>query len=133
MINYNEILKENPNGVLATQNGTLVSTRILQCLFVQGNKVFFCTDVQKQLYVQLTANPNVSFCTHTKNFMPVLSVNGKAVFSEDAGVKARILDENTIIKNTYKTSDNPNFKIFYIDADEVKTYSFSEGSKSYKI
>jgi len=132
MINYAEILKANPNGVLATQEGNKVKTRVFQYLFADGKKVYFCTNSEKPVYKQLQANPNVSFCTYPQNFTPVLSINGKAVFVEDKALKARALDENPPIKGIYQTADNPIFKIFYIEVEEVETFSFAEGPKSYK-
>jgi len=132
MINYAEILKANPNGVLATQDGNKVKTRVFQYLFTDGKKVYFCTNSEKPVYKQLQANPYVSFCTYPQNFTPVLSINGKAVFVEDKALKARALDENPPIKGIYQTADNPIFKIFYIEAEEVETFSFAEGPKSYK-
>jgi uncharacterized pyridoxamine 5'-phosphate oxidase family protein len=133
MFNFEPILKENPNGVLATQDGTKVKTRVFQYLFADGKKVYFGTNSEKPVYAQLKASPQVSFCTYSKNFSPVLSVNGKAVFVEDIGLKARALDENPGIKQIYKTPDNPIFKIFYIDAAEIETFSFTEGPKTYTL
>jgi uncharacterized pyridoxamine 5'-phosphate oxidase family protein len=133
MIDYAAILKASPNGVLATQNGQGVGTRVFQYLFSDGNKAYFCTSSQKPVYGQLQACPNVSFCTYPANFSPVLSVNGKAVFVDDMALKARALDENPGIKGIYSTPDNPVFKLFYIDVAEVETFSFTEGPKSYKI
>jgi uncharacterized pyridoxamine 5'-phosphate oxidase family protein len=133
MINYEEILKANPNGVLATQDAQGVRTRVFQYLFADGSKVYFCTSSEKPVYDQLKANPYVSFCTFPANFNPVLSINGKAIFVDDISIKARALDENPLIKGIYNTPDNPVFKIFYIDTCEVETFSFAEGPKSYRI
>ena len=133
MINFSEILKTNPNGVLATQDGNRVKTRVFQYLFADGNKIYFCTSSEKAVYAQLQANPNVSFCTFPQDFSPVLSVNGKVVFVEDLMIKAKALDENPLIKGIYNTPDNPVFKLFYIDAEEVVTFSFAEGEKIFKL
>ena len=133
MIDYAAILKENPNGVLATQDGKRVKTRVFQYLFADNGKVYFCTGSQKPVYRQLKANPNVSFCTYPADFSPVLSVNGKAVFVDDIALKARVLDENPPIKGIYNTPDNPIFQIFYIDVEEVETFSFTEGPKTYTV
>ena len=133
MINYAEILKANPSGVMATQDGSKVKTRVFQYLFADGNKVYFCTNSEKPVYKQLQANPNVSFCTFPQDFNPVLSINGKAVFVEDMTLKTKALDENPPIKGIYKTPDNPIFKIFYVDVEEVETFSFSEGPQTYKV
>jgi uncharacterized pyridoxamine 5'-phosphate oxidase family protein len=133
MINFTEILKANPNGVLATQDGAGVKTRIFQYLFADGNKVYFSTSSEKPVYAQLKANPKVSFCTYPQNFTPVLSINGNVNFVEDIKLKTRALDENPPIKGIYQTPDNPTFKIFYIDVKEVETFSFVEGPKTYTI
>ncbi|MDR2397769.1 MAG: pyridoxamine 5'-phosphate oxidase family protein [Spirochaetaceae bacterium] len=133
MINVAAILKANPAGVLATAEGNKIKTRVFQYLFSEGNKVYFCTSSEKPVYAQLKANPQVSFCVYPQDFNPVLSVNGKAVFVEDPVLKARALDENPSIKGIYKTPDNPVFKIFYIDLEEVETFSFAEGSKTYRV
>jgi uncharacterized pyridoxamine 5'-phosphate oxidase family protein len=133
MIDYAAILKANPNGVLATRDGGGVRTRVFQYLFSDGNKVYFCTSGEKPVFAQLQANPNGSFCTYPADFNPVLSVNGKAVFVDDISLKTRALDENPAIKNIYKTPGNPIFRLFYIDAEEIETFGFAEGPKSYKL
>jgi uncharacterized pyridoxamine 5'-phosphate oxidase family protein len=133
MIDFNAILKANPNGVLATQDEQGIRTRVFQYLFSDGNKVYFCTSSQKPVYNQLIAHPNVSFCTYPADFNPVLSINGKAVFTDDIALKIRALDENPPIKGIYNTPDNPVFKIFYIAVEEVETFSFGEGPKSYSV
>ncbi len=133
MIDYEKILKENPNGILATQDGSAVKTRVFQYLFADGNKVYFCTSNEKPVYAQLKASPNVSFCTYPADFAPVVSVNGVVVFVDDMNLKTRALDENPGIKGIYNTPDNPTFEIFYIDVKEIETFSFAEGPKTYNI
>lgn len=133
MFNFVAVLKDNPNGVLATEDNGKLKTRVFQYLFSEGNKVYFCTSSEKPVYAQLQANPEVSFCTYPHNFTPVVSVNGKAVFVEDIGLKTRALDENPGIKGIYNTPNNPVFKIFYIDVEEVETFSFADGPKTYTL
>ena len=133
MFDYVSALAKNPNGVLATKNGEKMATRVFQYLFADGKKIYFGTNSEKPVYAQLKADPNVSFCTFPANFSPVVSVNGKAVFVEDISLKTRALDENPMIKGIYKTPENPVFKIFYIDTEEVETFSFTEGAKTYTL
>ena len=133
MINFADILKANPNGVFATIDGNKVKTRVFQFLFADGNKAYFCTNSEKPVYKQLITNPYVSFCTYPQNFTPVLSVNGKVVFVEDIALKTKALDENPLIKEIYKTAENPIFKLFYINIEEVETFSFQEGPNTYKV
>ena len=132
MIDYATIFKANPNGVLATLDGQGIKTRVFQFQFASGKKVYFCTNNEKPVYAQLKANPNVSFCV-PGDFSPVVSVNGKVVFTDDMTLKARVFDENPLIKTIYNSPDNPVFTLFYIDVEEVVTFGFSEGSKIYKL
>jgi uncharacterized pyridoxamine 5'-phosphate oxidase family protein len=133
MKNFTEILKTNPVGVFATQDGNKVKTRVFQYLFADGNKIYFGTNSKKPVYSQIENNPNVSFCTYPQNYAPVLSVNGKAVFVEDLALKTKVLEENPHVKGMYKTPDNPLFKLFYIDVEEVQTFSRDEGPKTYNV
>ena len=133
MFNYAAALKANPNGVIATQDKGKCKTRVFQYLFSQENKVYFCTSNEKAVFEQIKANPYISFCTYPADFSPVLSINGKAVFVSDLALKARALDENPGIKGLYKTPENPVFEIFYIDVEEVETFSFAEGPKTYTV
>jgi uncharacterized pyridoxamine 5'-phosphate oxidase family protein len=133
MFDYVSVLKANPNGVLATQNGEGTGTRVFQFLFSDGKKAYFCTNSQKPVYGQIAKKPNVSFCAYPANFDPVVSVRGEAVFVDDIALKTRALDENPSIKGIYGSPDNPVFKLFYIDVKEVETFSFAEGQKTYTL
>ncbi|WP_040195708.1 pyridoxamine 5'-phosphate oxidase family protein [Candidatus Soleaferrea massiliensis] len=133
MLDYQSILAKYPNGVLATVENTKAKTRVFQYLFGDGNKVYFCTSSEKAVYRQLQDNPCCSFCTYAPDFSPVLSVNGKAVFVDDMELKARALDENPGIKSIYGSAQNPAFRIFYIDAEEIETFSFADGPQTFQI
>ena len=133
MIDYAAILAANPNGVLATQDQGSIKTRVFQYLFSEGNRVYFCTSNQKPVYGQIQAHPYVSFCTYPADFAPVLSVGGRACFVNDMVLKARALDENPGIQGIYQTPDNPVFELFYIEVEEVETFSFAEGPKTYTL
>jgi uncharacterized pyridoxamine 5'-phosphate oxidase family protein len=133
MIDFASILEKNPDGVFATQDGGKVKTRVFQYLFAEGKKVYFCTSSRKHVFAQMKANPNVSFCAYPQDFSPVLSINGRAVIVEDGALKNRILDGNPSIKSIYKSPENPLFKVFYIDVEEVKAFTYKEGSKTYSF
>jgi len=127
---FEKVLKENPNGVLANRNGDNMRTQIMTFQFIDGNKVYFGTNVEKPLYKQLVENPYVSYCTFPSDFKPVLSLNGKVVFTEDREIKARAL-EGEYLSKYYKSPDDPNLKVFYIDVDEIETYG-NDGVKIYR-
>jgi len=133
MLNLSELLEANPNGVLTTRDGESLKARVFQYLFTEGNRVFFCTSKEKDVYKQLTANANVSFCSYPDNFSPVVSISGQAVFVDGLDIKTRILKENPMINGIYKSPDNPVFAVFYINVEEAKTFSFADGPNTYKL
>lgn len=125
------VLRENPDGVLANKNGEKIRTQIITFQFLDGNKIYFGTNSEKPLYKQLLDNPNVSYCTFPNDFEPVLSLNGKVVFVEDRDLKARALDEGEYLKRHYKSPDDPKLKLFYIDVEEIETFG-NDGAKIYR-
>jgi uncharacterized pyridoxamine 5'-phosphate oxidase family protein len=130
MIDFVSILKENPVGVLATQDGEKVRTRIFLFLFAEGKRAYFCTEPEKPVYQQLQINPEVSFCTHAEDFSPVLSINGKAVFTNDMSLKKRALRTQPL-HDFFQTPDNPHLILFYIDIESIDTFTFAGGTDRY--
>jgi uncharacterized pyridoxamine 5'-phosphate oxidase family protein len=126
------ILQEHPNGVLANRKGKKLRTQIITFQFAEGNKAYFCTNREKPFYKQLRDNPYVSYCTFPKDFEPVLSINGKVVFTEDRALKLRALEGNPYVKKNFQNPDNPVFKLFYIEVEEIETYG-SEGPHVYGV
>lgn len=133
MINYVEKLAANPNGVFATSVKGKIKTRVFQYLFSEENKVYFCTSNEKPVYNEIKENNYISFCTYPNNFVEVASINGKATFVYDVELKNRILEMYPMIKGIYQNGDNPVFEAFYIEVEEVDTFSFKEGSKTYTL
>jgi uncharacterized pyridoxamine 5'-phosphate oxidase family protein len=126
------VLQEHPNGVLANRNGKKLRTQIITFQFAEGNKAYFCTNSEKPLYKQLRDNPSVSYCTFPADFEPVLSINGRVVFSEDPALKLRAFEGNPYVKKNFQRPDNPVFCLFYIEAEEIETYG-SEGPRVYAV
>lgn len=133
MIDYLSVMEANPNGVLATKRDAGVRTRVFQYLFAVDDKPYFCTGASKQVFLQLQSDPAVSFCTFPVDFAPVVCVSGSAVFVDDASLKERALDENPPIRNIYGSAGNPEFQLFYIEPEEIETFTFSEGTQIYKM
>ena len=130
LLEFVPILENYRNGVLANQNGEKIRTQIMTFSCVEGNRAYFCTANTKPLYAQLAAFPYVSYCTFPEDFEPVLSLNGKVVFVEDDAVRERALESNYYAKQNFKTIENPLLAVFYIDVEEIETYS-SEGVNIY--
>ncbi len=133
MIDYAEMIKQNPTGVLATRNGDNVDTRVLHSAFTDGNKVYFTTSGEKPMYAQLMVNPNASFCCYPPNYSPVVTLNGKVTFVDDLEFKTRVMEKSEMLKRNYQTPDNPAFKLFYLGVEEVKSYTPGVGTEREEV
>lgn len=132
MLDCFSIMEANPNGVLATKRGGGVRTRVFQFLYAVDDKPYFCTGASKQVYAQMKADPAVSFCTFPADFAPVICISGKAVFVEDLALKERALKENPPIAALYHSAASPEFQLFYIEPEEMETFTFEDGTQIYK-
>ena len=102
MINFEEILNKKVNGILATIGEDGPQTRVIQSLWAENNKVYFCTGAQKDVFKQLVSNPTASYCVENK-FSPVLSVNGKVTVVEEIEYKERAFEVLPMLINLYQT------------------------------
>ena len=57
----------------------------------------------------------------------------KISFAEELEYKERAFEILPMLKNLYQEPTNPNFKVFYIEIKQVKTFSYAEGPKEYKL
>ena len=129
MEDYQNFFEKNPNGVLGTVDNGMARTRTFQILWVDDNRLYFCTGNHKPVYDQMKENPHVSFTAFNPETFESVSVCGKAVFVDDLEMKTRALDENPGIKNIYKTADNPIFEILYVEVTDVSSFIFSDGKR----
>ena len=127
MEDYQMFFVKNPNGVLGTVEKGMARTRTFQILWVDDNRLFFCTGNHKPAFEQMKENPYVSFTAFNPEIFESVSVCGKAVFLDDLQMKSRALDENPGIKNIYETADNPIFEILYVEVTDVSSFIFSDG------
>jgi uncharacterized pyridoxamine 5'-phosphate oxidase family protein len=133
-----EVVTQHPDGVLALPEGSglfqgpRLRTGIITFQFAEENRIYFCTNSMKSWYQSLKNNPAVSYCTYAEDFEPVLSFNGKVVFVEDAALKARLMETKPHLKRIYETPDNPVFKVFYINVENIETFG-SDGAVIYEV
>lgn len=124
MQDYQTFFQANPNGVMGTVDGGEARTRTFQILWVDGDRLYFCTGNHKPVYAQMIANPKVSFTALNPTTMESVSVCGTAVFIDDPNGKKRALDENPGIKAIYKTPDNSVFELLYVEVSYVSSFTF---------
>lgn len=57
MIEYKDILANNPSGVPAAQNGDKLDTRVVHALFIDDSKVFFRPTKKRRCMLNLPPTP----------------------------------------------------------------------------
>ncbi|KYZ75330.1 pyridoxamine 5'-phosphate oxidase [Anaerosporomusa subterranea] len=109
-----DFLNANPLGFLATIEDGNPRVRPWGFMLERDSRLWFCTANNKSVFHQLRKNPSIEFSSMTQKFAFV-RVSGEAKFSKDIEMKRYILENRPMIKEIYKTPDNPIFEIFYLE------------------
>lgn len=126
-----KLFKENGFGFLATVDNGKPRVRPFGFMIWDKGKLYFCTNSTKKVYKQLIESPYIEYSTTSKD-MITGRISGKVVFSDDKDKKELVLNSSELVKKLYKSSDNPIFKIFYIEHGTAKI-SDSTGEKLEEI
>lgn len=114
----NEILnffKENPVQYLSTIGlDGKPKVRPFQFMLEEKGKLYFCTCNKKRVFEEIKENPYVEFCIMGKN-MNWLRTSGKVIFVKELSIKKKIIESNRLVKEIYKSYDNPIFEVFYLE------------------
>lgn len=120
-----DFLKKSQVQYLATTGADgKPKVRPFQFMLEEGGRLYFCTSNKKPVYAEMTRNPWVEFCASGDAFS-WLRLSGKASFSADRALKARIQDQSPLVKSIYKSPDNPDFEIFYLSEAQAVIADFS--------
>jgi len=98
--------------------------RPFQFMLEEGGRLYFCTSNQKDVCKEMKANPYVELCVSGEDFSWI-RLSGKASFSDDMKIKAKIIEANSLVKSIYKTPENPSFEIFYLAQAHAVIADFS--------
>lgn len=114
MSKVSEFLTENPVQYLASVSlDGKAKCRPFMFSFEKDGKLWFNTGKFKEVYKELQANPYVQISVSSPTYQWI-RLSGKAVFVDDKAIKEAAL-ENPIVKANYKTADNPDFAVFYLE------------------
>ena len=120
-----EFLTANPVQFVATTGlDGKPKVRPFQFMFERDGQLWFCTNSRKDVYAQLQRNPWLELCVLDQAFA-WLRLSGRAVFADNREVKAAILEQNGLVKNLYRTADNPIFEVFYLAEAHATIADFS--------
>ena len=98
--------------------------RPFQFMLEDGGKLWFCTANNKPVFQEMQQQPYVEFCISGENFS-WMRLNGKAVFSGDLGMKAKVMASNPQVKSIYQTPANPALEVFCLEEAVATIADFS--------
>ncbi|GFP75590.1 pyridoxamine 5'-phosphate oxidase family protein [Clostridium fungisolvens] len=119
-----KLLKENPNGVLATVDNGKPRVRPFGFILEEEGRFYFCTNSLKEVYKQLIKVPYIEYAVTTKDMVTV-RISGEIEFSDDIATKEKVLNIYEPVKLGYKSADNPIFKVFYMEHETATISDFS--------
>lgn len=119
-----EFLQANPVQYLATvgRDGKAKCRPFMFC-FEKDNRLWFCTNNQKDVYKDMQSNPNIEVSISSPNYAWI-RLNGKVVFENNMEVKEECMN-NPIVKGQYNSADNPIFEVFYLENAHAVIADFS--------
>lgn len=119
-----EFLQANPVQYLATvgRDGKAKCRPFMFC-FEKDNRLWFCTNNQKDVYKDMQANPYIEVSISSPNYAWI-RLNGKAVFENNMEVKEECMN-NPIVKGQYNSANNPIFEVFYLENAHAVIADFS--------
>lgn len=108
-----DFLTRNKVFYLATTAGERPHVRPMGFVMEYDGKLAFCTSNQKDMFKQLTTNPNMEICCVDAN-LDTLRICGKAVFCTTEATQQKALEVMPVLSNMYAVGDGK-FEIFYLD------------------
>lgn len=120
-----QFLKDNPVQYFATVGlDGKPKVRPFQFMLEEGGKLYFGTNNQKDVYAQMQKQPYVEVSATSPSYVWI-RLSGKAVFSGDVAIKAKIIESSPLVKKIYQSAENPIFEIFYLEEAKAVFADFS--------
>jgi uncharacterized pyridoxamine 5'-phosphate oxidase family protein len=124
-----EYLKVNPVFHIATVDGTKARVRPFGFNMKRNGKLYFCTNKTKDVYKQLSQNPEIEISDMGTD-MTWLRIRGRIAFDDTREAKVQAFKESDRLLKIYpKGADDETFVTFYFVETVATLYSFSEAPK----
>jgi len=128
-----EYLKVNPVFHIATIDGTKARVRPFGFSMKRNGKLYFCTNKTKDVYRQLSQNPEIEISVMGKD-NTWMRIRGRIAFDETREAKAQAFEESANLLKIYpKGADDETFVTFYFTEAVATLFSFSKASKNIPI
>lgn len=118
-----QFFKDNPTFFLATTEGDQPRVRPFGAVAVFEERLYICTNIKKDVYQQMIANPKVELCGMDQAG-GWLRVAATAVEDDRVAPRAQMLEENPSLKGAYSPEDGL-FCVLWLENATATYGSFS--------
>ena len=128
-----EYLKANQVFHIATVDGTKARVRPFGLSMNRNGAIYFCTNKTKDVYKQLSSNPEIEISVMGSN-MTWLRVRGRIAFDESRDAKVQAFAESANLLKVYpKGADDETFVTFYFTEATATLFSFTAAPKTISL
>jgi uncharacterized pyridoxamine 5'-phosphate oxidase family protein len=125
-----EYLKANPVFHIATADGTKPRVRPFGFSMNRNGAIFFCTNKTKDVYKQLSVNPEIEISDMGTDGT-WLRIRGRIAFDDSRDARVQAFAESANLLKVYpKGADDETFVTFYFTEAIATLFSFTAAPKS---
>lgn len=135
-MSYQDVLafvQENPVCFIATTDGDQPRVRGFLTVLFNDGKIYFTTGAMKNVYRQLSANPNIELCYCSKDFRKMLRITGKIEIVDDREKKQQLLNERDYLKSFGGKVDDPRFILLRLSHGKARFWTIQQNMRESEI
>jgi len=133
---YQEVLafvQENPVCFISTIEGDQPRVRGFLTVLFNDGKLYFTTGTMKNVYAQLSKNPNVELCYCSKDFGKMLRIAGTIEIIDDREKKQQLLNERDYLKSFGGKSGDPRFILLRLSHGQARFWTIQQNMRERDI
>ena len=129
-----DFIKANPVFHIATVDGDKARVRPFGFIMKRNNRLYFCTNKNKEVYKQLMKNPDIEISVMGSDGNAWLRARGRVEFDETREAKVQAFEESANLLRIYpKGADDETFVTFYFVDATATLFSFTSAPKSVSL
>lgn len=121
-----DFIRANPLCFMATVDGNRPRVRAFDTYRADENGIIYYTHKQKDVYKQITKNPEVEVCYHDANKSTIIRVSGRMETVEDLELKKEIIETLPFLKKVYEKDDYTNMAVCRLKNGKAYVFSMKE-------
>jgi len=96
-------------------------------------KLTFATSSAKNVYNQIKNNPEVEICSFDSSTGKWTRISGNVSLFQNVNANKKIFEVMPMLRDLYKSEDNPELVCFYFEKGVAAIYDFSSANEPTKI